>query len=122
LACEVDPALNFEPERRSVTLYVSSRRRGIVGADNQNRLVGPLGEHLRAGDRRDLGVAVEARRPVGVCHLARMVGYVAGDCRVLPLRFDHHADMARRVPRGGIALKSCMLMTRALCWRRFCLE
>src|SRR5258708_34056449 len=38
--------LNLEPERRSVTLHMSSGRRGIVGADDQDRLVGPLGEQL----------------------------------------------------------------------------
>src|SRR6202040_2208700 len=73
--------LNLEPEYRPVALHVSSCRRGIVGADDQDRLVGPFGEQLRAGGRRDLGVAVVARGPIGVHHLAGMVGNVAGDHR-----------------------------------------
>src|SRR5882757_7774148 len=78
-------ALDLEPERRPVALHASSCRRGIVGADNQDRLVGPFGEQLRPGGRRGLGVAVEARRPAGVRQLAGMVGHVAGDHRALPL-------------------------------------
>ena len=45
-------------------------------------------------------VAVEARRPLRVRHLAGMVGYVAGDHCSLALRLDHHADVARRVAGG----------------------
>src|SRR5579872_5410143 len=49
--------LDFEPECRPVALHVSSCRRGIMGADDQDRLVGPFGEQLRAGGRCGLGVA-----------------------------------------------------------------
>jgi hypothetical protein len=36
--------LNLEPECRPVAFHVSSCRRSIVGADDQDRLVGPFGE------------------------------------------------------------------------------
>src|SRR5271170_623027 len=81
--------LNLEPECRPVALHVSSCRRGIVGADDQDRLVGPFGEQLRAGGRRASSVTVVACRPLGVRHLAGMMGYVAGDHRALPFRLDH---------------------------------
>ncbi len=53
----------------------------------------------RAGEQGGLRVVV-AERPVGVRHLARVVGYVASDRRPLALGIDHHADVARRVADG----------------------
>ena len=71
-----------------------------MGADHQDRLVGPFGEEPRAGRGRRLRVRVEDRRPIRMGHLAGMVGHVAGDHRALAARFDHHADVAGRVPGG----------------------
>lgn len=59
-----------------------------MGANNHDRLVGPFGEHLCSGGHRDLPVAVVARRPLRMRHLTGMAGYVAGDYRALPFRFD----------------------------------
>ena len=72
-----------------------------MGADDQDRLVGPLGEHPGARDRGGLGIAVEGGRPVRVGHLAGMVAHVAGDHRGLAFRLDHHADVAGRMARRG---------------------
>jgi hypothetical protein len=72
--------LNLEPECRPIALHVSRGRRGIVGADDQDPLVGPFGEQLRAGGRRALGVAVVACRPLGMRHLTGMMGYITALC------------------------------------------
>ena len=66
--------VKIEVWQREVQEIVPSSRCRLVGADDQDRPVGPFGEQFRAGSPRDLAIAVEARRPIGVRHLARMVG------------------------------------------------
>ena len=71
----------------------------VVGADDEDRLVGPFGEEAPAGEGGVLRVGV-GERPVGVRQLAGMVGHVAGDHRPLGLGLDHHADVAWRMAGG----------------------
>ena len=56
------------PPRRASRVQLSARHSGCL---DQDRLVGPFGEQLRAGGRRASNVAVVACRPLGMRHLAR---------------------------------------------------
>jgi hypothetical protein len=64
-----------------------------VGADDEDRLVGPFDEEARAGECGGHWVVV-AERPVGVRQLAGPMGHIADDHRPLALGLDYHADVA----------------------------
>ena len=70
-----------------------------VNRQNICARVGDLTQEAAARPRGLRRVGVEDGRPIRLAALQRMVHQIASHDRVLALRADHHAAVARRMPR-----------------------
>src|SRR5262245_9521674 len=94
------PILSLQAECATVARDPAGGSAGEMRADDQDRGIGEVGQHAAARQLRLDRIAVRGRRPIRAGYLSRMVHEIACDQRLLSLRCDPYADMARRMAEG----------------------